>query len=218
MRNLPASDGVEPSRLALAPNEVRGDTVPDNVIDRGHDGQTAHANGIEIYYVEAGGGEPLLLLNNGMASSNRVWAGHPSAYASFVDAFAEHFRVIVPDTRGSGRTVHADGPITYDLLADDVLALIKVLELDQPLKLLCAKSPPWIECGAGLRERRQGRSSGGALHLHCLARGRDHAARRGRAADCLRSRVMRRWMTSLRWRLRMRRASFLVWPRARALA
>src|SRR6202011_2289588 len=46
---------------------------------------------------------------------------------------AEHFRVIEPDFRGSGRTVHPGGPIPYDLLADDVTGLIDALGLDRPL-------------------------------------------------------------------------------------
>jgi pimeloyl-ACP methyl ester carboxylesterase len=92
-----------------------------------------HANGIDIHYVEEGEGEPLLLLNNAMVSTNPIWAGHRSAYASAMGAFAQHFRVIAPDTRGSGRTVHPGGPIPYTQLADDVVALIDALELERPL-------------------------------------------------------------------------------------
>ena len=40
-----------------------------------------HANGIDIHYVEAGEGEPLLLLDNAMVSTNPVWASVPVAYA-----------------------------------------------------------------------------------------------------------------------------------------
>src|SRR5690242_21684451 len=47
--------------------------------------------------------------------------------------FWEHFRVIAPDTRGSGKSVHPGGPITAALLADDVAALIQALNLDRPL-------------------------------------------------------------------------------------
>lgn len=43
------------------------------------------------------------------------------------------FRVIAPDTRGAGRTVHSGGTVTFDLLADDVAALIDALGLDRPL-------------------------------------------------------------------------------------
>ena len=92
-----------------------------------------HANGIDIYYAEAGEGEPLLLLDNAMVSTNPVWAALPFAYASFLGTLAEHFRVIAPDTRGSGKSVHPGGPIPAALLADDVAGLIEALNLDRPL-------------------------------------------------------------------------------------
>ncbi|HUO75228.1 MAG TPA: alpha/beta hydrolase [Solirubrobacteraceae bacterium] len=98
-----------------------------------HEGQYVSANGIDVHFVEAGHGWPLLLLNNAMVSTNPVWGRHPFAYGSHMDALAEHFRVIAPDTRGSGKTVHSGGPITYTLLADDVVALIDALDLEQPL-------------------------------------------------------------------------------------
>ena len=97
------------------------------------EGRYVHANGIDIHYVEAGAGEPLLLLDNAMVSTNPVWASLPFAYASFTGTLAEHFRVIAPDARGSGKSVHSGGPITYPLLANDVAALIEALKLDQPL-------------------------------------------------------------------------------------
>jgi pimeloyl-ACP methyl ester carboxylesterase len=92
-----------------------------------------HANGIDIHYVEVGGGEPLLLLDNGMVSTNTIWAAVPFAYAPFMGTLAGHFRVIAPDTRGSGKTVHPGGPIPSALLADDAAALIDALKLDRPL-------------------------------------------------------------------------------------
>jgi len=98
-----------------------------------HPGRCVHANGIDINYVEAGQGEPLLLLDNAMVSTNPVWASMPVAYASFLGTLAEHFRVIAPDTRGSGKSVHPGGPIPSALLADDVAALIDALTLDRPL-------------------------------------------------------------------------------------
>ena len=78
-------------------------------------------------------GEPLLLLDNAMVSTDPIWASLPFAYASFMGTLAEHFRVIAPDTRGSGKSVHPGGPIPSALLADDVAALIDALGLDRPL-------------------------------------------------------------------------------------
>jgi pimeloyl-ACP methyl ester carboxylesterase len=96
-------------------------------------GQSVHANGIDIHYLDQGDGEPLLLLHGGVVSTNPIWAGVPVAYACHMDTLAEHFRVIAPDTRGCGRTVHTGGPIGFDLLADDVAALINALGLEPPL-------------------------------------------------------------------------------------
>jgi pimeloyl-ACP methyl ester carboxylesterase len=96
-------------------------------------GQRVHANGIDIHYLDQGQGEPLVLLHGGVVSTNPIWAGVPVAYAGHLDRLAEHFRVIAPDTRGCGRTAHTDGPIGFDLLADDVAALIEALGLERPL-------------------------------------------------------------------------------------
>ena len=97
------------------------------------DGRYVHANGIDIHYIEAGAGEPLLLLDNAMVSTNPVWEPLPFAYASFIGLLAKHFRVIAPDARGSGLSVHPGGPVSYALLADDIAALIDGLSLDRPL-------------------------------------------------------------------------------------
>jgi pimeloyl-ACP methyl ester carboxylesterase len=96
-------------------------------------GRFIRAGGIDIHYIEKGSGVPLLVLDNAMVSSGPVWASLPFAYAGFVDDLAGHFRVILPDTRGSGRTVHPGGPISHSRLADDAVALIDALGLEQPL-------------------------------------------------------------------------------------
>jgi pimeloyl-ACP methyl ester carboxylesterase len=95
--------------------------------------RAVHANGIDINVVQAGEGEPLVLLHGGMVSTNPTWAGAPIAYATYMDQLAEHFHVVAPDTRGGGRTVHPGGTVTFDLLAEDVLALIDALGLARPL-------------------------------------------------------------------------------------
>jgi pimeloyl-ACP methyl ester carboxylesterase len=103
------------------------------------EGRFVRANGTDIHYVEAGWGEPLMLLHGGMMSSSAIWAGSPAGYVSHMDAFAAHFRVIAPDIRGHGKTANPSGrPITYPQLADDVLALIEALDLRQPM--LCGFS------------------------------------------------------------------------------
>jgi pimeloyl-ACP methyl ester carboxylesterase len=90
-------------------------------------------NGIDIAYTEAGDGPPLVLLHGALASSGPAWAGSPVAFVDHMHTLSEHFRVIAPDTRGSGATVHRGGPATFDVLADDVAALIQALGLDRPM-------------------------------------------------------------------------------------
>jgi pimeloyl-ACP methyl ester carboxylesterase len=90
------------------------------------------ANDIDIHYIELGSGRPLVVLNNGMVSTNPVWVQLPFAFNAFFDVLARHFRVVVPDLRGAGHTVHPGGPVSYDLLADDAAAFFEALCLARP--------------------------------------------------------------------------------------
>ena len=106
-------------------------TITDIAARRG--AKLVKANGIDIAYTEVGDGPPLILLHGAFASGGPAWAGSPVAYVDHMEALGKHFRVIAPDTRGSGATVHPGGPATFDVLADDVIALIDTLGLERPL-------------------------------------------------------------------------------------
>src|SRR5437868_5050707 len=82
-------------------------------------------NGLRMYVAEQGQGDPLLLVHGGVVDSG-MWRPH-------LPAFAAQFRVIMPDSRGHGRTDHPGGPITYQMMADDVVALIRTLHLERPV-------------------------------------------------------------------------------------
>ena len=97
------------------------------------DAKLVRANGIDIAYTEAGDGPPLILLHGALASTGPAWAGSPVAFVDHMHTLGKHFRVIAPDTRGSGATVHPGGPATFEILADDVAALVQALELDRPM-------------------------------------------------------------------------------------
>jgi pimeloyl-ACP methyl ester carboxylesterase len=90
-------------------------------------GAYIEANGLRVYYEVHGEGEPLLLLHGGTATS-QSWVSH-------LPAFAEHFQVFTPDSRGHGRTDNPSGELSYRLMADDVAALVGVLGLQRPLVL-----------------------------------------------------------------------------------
>jgi len=88
-------------------------------------GRYAEANGLRIYYEEYGAGEPLVLLHRGIA------VGH--IWEPYLTYFAERYRVIMPDSRGHGRTANPGGWLSYQLMADDIAALIQALGLRQAL-------------------------------------------------------------------------------------
>jgi pimeloyl-ACP methyl ester carboxylesterase len=96
-------------------------------------GGFVRANGIDIHYVQAGQGAPVVLLHGGVVSTNPIWAHAPVSYAAHMQELARRYRIIAPDTRGCGKTVHDGGVVTFDQLAADVVALADALELDQPL-------------------------------------------------------------------------------------
>lgn len=72
---------------------------------------------VELYYEVHGGDGPPLLLVAGLASDVSSWQ-------TVLPALSEHFRVILVDNRGIGRSVPEDAPVSVDLMADDCAALI----------------------------------------------------------------------------------------------
>ncbi|WP_315767560.1 MULTISPECIES: alpha/beta hydrolase [unclassified Bradyrhizobium] len=88
-------------------------------------GQAA-VNGIKIYYRVYGqapqqGGTPVILLHGGLANAD-YW-GHQ------VEALAPHHMVVVMDSRGHGRSTRDARAYGYDLMADDVVALMDELKI-----------------------------------------------------------------------------------------
>jgi len=81
----------------------------------------ANANGIRIYYAVFGQGSPVILLHGGLANSD-YWGNQ-------IKALAPHHIVIVMDSRGHGRSTRDSRPYGYDLMADDVVALMDVLKV-----------------------------------------------------------------------------------------
>jgi pimeloyl-ACP methyl ester carboxylesterase len=72
---------------------------------------------VRTWYDEHGEGEPLALIHPGGADA-RAWGPN-------LDALAAHFHVYTPERRGHGRTPDVDGPITYELMAQDTIAFLE---------------------------------------------------------------------------------------------
>ena len=81
----------------------------------------ASVNGIQLYYATVGQGEPVVLLHGGLANSD-YWGQQ-------VAALAKHHKVIVVDSRGHGRSTRDARPYSYDLMSDDVVALLDHLKI-----------------------------------------------------------------------------------------
>jgi pimeloyl-ACP methyl ester carboxylesterase len=83
----------------------------------------APVNGIKIWYAEFGSGAPVILLHGGLANSN-YWG-------KLIPALSPHYRVIVMDSRGHGRSTRNAQPYGYDLMASDVLGLMDHLKIEK---------------------------------------------------------------------------------------
>ena len=86
-------------------------------------GLTASVNGMQMYYEIHGQGDPLVLLH-GFTGTGRSWR-------NFVDDFAEHYRLIIPDLRGHGRSTNPTGRFTHRQSALDVFALLDQLGIER---------------------------------------------------------------------------------------
>jgi pimeloyl-ACP methyl ester carboxylesterase len=85
------------------------------------------ANGLRIFYRETGEGPPLVLVHGGLATGEIMWSD------TVVGDLARRHRVLIPDSRGHGRTDNPSGVMRYDLMADDVAAFSAALGLERPV-------------------------------------------------------------------------------------
>ena len=86
-------------------------------------GQTVTINGFEMYYETMGAGEPLLLVHG--------WSGNADYFAPLLEDLAQHYRLIIPELRGHGRSTNPSGTFTIDQTASDMQALLEHLGLSR---------------------------------------------------------------------------------------
>ena len=87
-------------------------------------GKYADVNGIKLYYEIHGVGRPLILLHGGL--------GAIEMFGPNLAALARGRRVIAVDLQGHGRTADIARPLSVELMADDIAALVGRLGLDRP--------------------------------------------------------------------------------------
>jgi pimeloyl-ACP methyl ester carboxylesterase len=111
-------------------------------------------NGIDLHYVEAGSGDPLLLIMG--------FGGDHLAWAFQVPAFSANYRVISFDNRGAGQSSVPDEPYTTRMMADDAVGLLDVLGIERA-HVLGVSMGGMIAQEVALSHRQRVRS----LQLHC---------------------------------------------------
>jgi pimeloyl-ACP methyl ester carboxylesterase len=118
--SVPVVVAQEATPAAVAPPQ---DLLPANA-DYGS-GQTATINGVAIYYevYGEGQGDPVILLHSGL--------GNGDYFVNQIPPLAEKHEVVVMDSRGHGRSSFDDTPISYELMASDVIALMDHLGIDK---------------------------------------------------------------------------------------
>jgi len=84
---------------------------------------TAQINGIDVYYEEHGSGDPLLLIM-GLGADSIAWMFQ-------LPEFSQHYRTIVFDNRGVGRSSKPPGPYSIAKMADDAAGLLGTIGIQR---------------------------------------------------------------------------------------
>ncbi len=85
-------------------------------------GKFADVNGIKLYYEVYGQGAPLVVLHGN--------GGSIQSAGSFYPDLIKQYKVIAIDSRSQGRSTTTNEPLTYDIMASDVNALLEQLHID----------------------------------------------------------------------------------------
>lgn len=86
-------------------------------------GKYADIRGFKMYYETYGKGEPLLIIHgNGGSINNFVYQ---------IPYFAKNYQVIIADSRAQGKSVDHTDSLSYEMITDDLNALLDKLNLKQ---------------------------------------------------------------------------------------
>lgn len=85
-------------------------------------------NKIKIHYTRTGGNKPPLILLHGLIKNGLCWT-------CLARALESEYDVIMPDSRGHGKSDVPESGYRYEDLADDVTGLIEALKLPPPVLL-----------------------------------------------------------------------------------
>jgi len=89
--------------------------------------QYVQLGAVNTWYDEHGEGDPLVLMHGGLVDAR--------FFAPNLQALSEAFHVYTPERRGHGHTPDVEGPITYQLMAEDTIAFLEQV-VGQPADLV----------------------------------------------------------------------------------
>lgn len=89
---------------------------------------TCEANGIHIHYLRTGGDKPTVVLLHGLMLNGACWI-------PLARSLEENYDVVMPDARGHGYSGAPDHGYRYDDLTADVVSLIDMLGIANPVLL-----------------------------------------------------------------------------------
>jgi pimeloyl-ACP methyl ester carboxylesterase len=85
-------------------------------------GRYIHTRGFNMYYEIYGTGEPLLIIHGNSGSINN--------FVYQIPYFSKHYQCILADSRAQGKSADPSDTLSYEMMADDLNALLDTLGLD----------------------------------------------------------------------------------------
>ena len=82
----------------------------------------AEIDDFRMYYEVHGEGDTVLLLHGGTLSG-------AAAFSRLIPALKSDYKLVVPDSRGHGRSTDSAEPLSYELLTDNIIELLDHLEI-----------------------------------------------------------------------------------------
>lgn len=103
---------------------VKAQSASDTVVygNNAKAGTYANIRGFKMYYETYGQGEPLLIIHGN--------GGSIKDFTFQIPFFSQHYKVILADSRAQGKSVETGDTLSYEMMADDLSALLDVLKID----------------------------------------------------------------------------------------
>jgi pimeloyl-ACP methyl ester carboxylesterase len=89
----------------------------------GNMGEYASLPWMRMYYEVFGEGKSTLLMHGGACTLETLYGIAP--------LLSKHYRLILPERRGHGRTPDVEGPMTYEVMAKDSIAFMESLGMER---------------------------------------------------------------------------------------